>query len=192
MNAIKVIEQAVAAFEDAITSLRQAIAEAEKQEPFAYYFEEKGYSFKEERTDSWFVKCPCDGKLNGKDGLKLYDHSQPKQEAVQPDSVCKEDDGCPTEKAVLQKFWRENQSKAEKHVAYTTGHCKEKAQPNGCQLHNLHCGYPACDRKAVVTPQPKRPLTELQINDRAKAEGAHNADFWSGVRFAEAYHGIKE
>ena len=46
-------------------------------------------------------------------------------------------------------------------VAYTTGHCKEKAQPNGCQLHNLHCGYPACDRKAVAVPQPKRePLTE--------------------------------
>jgi hypothetical protein len=41
-------------------------------------------------------------------------------------------------------------------VSYTTGHCKEKAQPNGCQLHNLHCGYPACDRKAVVNPQPKR------------------------------------
>jgi hypothetical protein len=37
-------------------------------------------------------------------------------------------------------------------VAYTTGHCKEKAQPGGCQLHNLHCGYPACDRKAVTTP----------------------------------------
>ena len=34
---------------------------------------------------------------------------------------------------------------------YTTGHCKEKAQPGGCQLHNLHCGYPACDRKAANT-----------------------------------------
>jgi hypothetical protein len=44
----------------------------------------------------------------------------------------------------------------QKPVSYTTGHCKEKAQPNGCQLHNLHCGYPACDRKAVVNPQPKQ------------------------------------
>jgi len=37
-------------------------------------------------------------------------------------------------------------------VEYTTGHCKQKAQPGGCQLHNLHCGYPDCDRKAVATP----------------------------------------
>ena len=38
----------------------------------------------------------------------------------------------------------------------------------------------------------RKPLTETQINDRARAEGAHNADFWLGVRFAEAAHGIKE
>jgi hypothetical protein len=30
---------------------------------------------------------------------------------------------------------------------FTTGHCKEKAKAGGCQLHNLQCGYPACDRK---------------------------------------------
>jgi hypothetical protein len=23
--------------------------------------------------------------------------------------------------------------------------CEEKAKPNGCQLHNLHCGYPNCE-----------------------------------------------
>jgi len=27
------------------------------------------------------------------------------------------------------------------------GLCAEKAKPGGCQLHNLHCGYPACDTK---------------------------------------------
>jgi hypothetical protein len=32
-------------------------------------------------------------------------------------------------------------------VAYTTGRCIEKAKPGGCQLHNLHCNFPACDRK---------------------------------------------
>lgn len=32
---------------------------------------------------------------------------------------------------------------------YTTGHCKERSKPGGCQLHNLHCGYPQCDRKQV-------------------------------------------
>lgn len=30
----------------------------------------------------------------------------------------------------------------------TTGHCKHKNQPGGCQLHNLQCGYPRCDQKA--------------------------------------------
>lgn len=34
--------------------------------------------------------------------------------------------------------------------AFTEGHCAEKRKPGGCQLHNLHCGYPACDRKAAV------------------------------------------
>jgi hypothetical protein len=29
----------------------------------------------------------------------------------------------------------------------TTGHCKEKAKTGGCQLHNIQCGFPACDRK---------------------------------------------
>ena len=33
---------------------------------------------------------------------------------------------------------------------YTAGHCVEKANPKGCQLHNLQCGYPDCDRKPVT------------------------------------------
>lgn len=36
---------------------------------------------------------------------------------------------------------------------YTTGHCKEKARPGGCQLHNLHCGYPECDRETKPDTQ---------------------------------------
>jgi len=34
--------------------------------------------------------------------------------------------------------------------AYTTGHCAEHAKPGGCQLHNLHCGWPDCDRRAAL------------------------------------------
>lgn len=34
--------------------------------------------------------------------------------------------------------------------AFTTGHCVERAKPKGCQLHNLHCGYPECDRRPVA------------------------------------------
>jgi len=35
---------------------------------------------------------------------------------------------------------------------YTTGHCENRKNPKGCQLHNLHCGYPDCDRKAAPIP----------------------------------------
>jgi hypothetical protein len=44
----------------------------------------------------------------------------------------------------------------------------------------------------VALYAPRKPLTEGQINEGAIAEGAHNADFWAGVRFAETAHGIKE
>jgi hypothetical protein len=30
---------------------------------------------------------------------------------------------------------------------YTEGHCAHKKAPGGCQLHNLQCGYPDCDRR---------------------------------------------
>lgn len=43
--------------------------------------------------------------------------------------------------------------------AFTEGHCTEKRKPGGCQLHNLHCGYPACDRKPV-TSSPFAPGAE--------------------------------
>lgn len=33
--------------------------------------------------------------------------------------------------------------------SFSTGHCVHKNKPGGCQLHNLQCGYPSCDRKAV-------------------------------------------
>ena len=32
---------------------------------------------------------------------------------------------------------------------WTYGHCKEKVKPGGCQLHNLQCNYPDCDRRAA-------------------------------------------
>jgi len=34
---------------------------------------------------------------------------------------------------------------------YTTGHCTEHNKIGGCQLHNLQCGYPNCDRKPIIT-----------------------------------------
>ena len=32
---------------------------------------------------------------------------------------------------------------------YTVGHCANNRVPGGCQLHNLQCGYPGCDRKKI-------------------------------------------
>ena len=34
--------------------------------------------------------------------------------------------------------------------------CEEQAKPSGCQLHNLHCGYPDCtiDKSIVPVPLP--------------------------------------
>ena len=72
-------------------------------------------------------------------------------------------------------------------VAYTTGHCKEKAKPKGCQLHNLQCGYPKCDRKPAqdlaepveyaVEPNGKRSsLLTHMVNKRSKEERAALAE----------------
>lgn len=37
---------------------------------------------------------------------------------------------------------------------WTYGHCARKKAPGGCQLHNLQCGYPDCDRKRAAAPTP--------------------------------------
>lgn len=33
---------------------------------------------------------------------------------------------------------------------FTTGHCHHAKSRAGCPLHNLECGYPACDRRPVA------------------------------------------
>ena len=42
-------------------------------------------------------------------------------------------------------------------VTYTTGHCEHHKQKGGCQLHNLQCGWPDCDRKPISTPRQMQP-----------------------------------
>ena len=41
-------------------------------------------------------------------------------------------------------------------VAHTTGHCENHKQKGGCQLHNLQCGWPDCDRKPITTSLQSR------------------------------------
>ena len=43
---------------------------------------------------------------------------EPEQEQRQKDMPCIEDDGCPTEKAVLQRFWRKHQQPEPEPVAW--------------------------------------------------------------------------
>lgn len=41
-------------------------------------------------------------------------------------------------------------------------YCPEKLKPGGCTLHNLHCGYPACDRApASPLPEVAEPVAKL-------------------------------
>lgn len=67
---------------------------------------------------------------------------------------------------------------------YTTGHCKERAKPNGCQLHNLQCGYPECDRKPAALAQPlpdpvdeyRKGFIDGQIDMRDRPEEQEQAE----------------
>jgi hypothetical protein len=59
-----------AKFEEDCNHIKQALAEQPaQQKPFAFYFETYSY---EGQKSTWFVACPCDGKLNGKPGIPLY------------------------------------------------------------------------------------------------------------------------
>lgn len=35
-------------------------------------------------------------------------------------------------------------------------HCPEKRKPGGCQLHNLHCGWPECNKPESSTSQTEQ------------------------------------
>jgi len=75
---------------------------------------------------------------------------------------------------------------------FTTGHCKERQKDGGCQLHNLHCGYPACDQRAT-SPQPAPPpvaLTLEYIDAHIGPDEGDRAAVIEIVRQGEAAHGI--
>jgi hypothetical protein len=50
---------------------------------------------------------------------------------------------------------------------YTEGHCANKKQPGGCQLHNLQCGYPDCDRRPVKVALPSEPAASKPVSDES-------------------------
>lgn len=63
----------------------------------------------------------------------------------------------------------QNKAAPSQEPAYTTGHCENKKHPKGCQLHNLHCGWPKCDRKPVEAAPSQEPddaeLLRFAINE---------------------------
>ena len=77
-------------------------------------------------------------------------------------------------------------------VAYTTGHCENHKQKGGCQLHNLQCGWPDCDRKPITAPPQRKPLTDEEIEQiNASLNGKRDLSRIF-ARAIEAAHGIKE
>lgn len=64
-----------------------------------------------------------------------------------------------------------------------TGACKQKNQPGGCQLHNLHCGYPKCDEFPAAAPTNP---PEVDSGVRAEGAGLHPATADLVSRFAVA------
>lgn len=65
---------------------------------------------------------------------------------------------------------------------FTTGHCVEKAKPGGCQLHNLHCAYPDCDRKPAIIPAPEAAEDPRwqKLRDLFGLDGYHDG-LWQGI-----------
>ena len=54
----------------AMAALRSALAQqAEPVQPFGYWFSDK---HQDAVCSGWFVRSPCDGKLDGKPGVPLY------------------------------------------------------------------------------------------------------------------------
>ena len=97
-------------------------------------------------------------------------------------------------------LWKALAQPEQEPVAYTTGHCENHKQKGGCQLHNLQCGWPDCDRKPITTPPQRKPLTDVEIWNTYKnlwmfhpAEEPRLAgDVLKFARAIEAAHGIKE
>jgi len=56
---------------------------------------------------------------------------------------------------------RASVEKVEIKAEYTTGHCANHAVRGGCQLPNVQCGYPECDRKKIEAAPSQEPVNGL-------------------------------
>ena len=105
---------------------------------------------------------------------KAFDEAlaEPVNEVCQPDSNCVEADGCPTELAVLQRFWREQKAEPVKQepVAYVTGYyggrCVVEPLNRASVLPNNLALYAApVDAKANAKERYDRIMAECEEPD---------------------------
>ena len=64
---------------------------------------------------------------------------------------------------------------------YSYGHCPKRAQPGGCQEHNLHCGYPSCDRQEIPADQVPSLAERIEATRHIFEERAYQVYFVSTV-----------
>ena len=102
--------------------------------------------------------------------------AQPEQE-IDPDRPHVEDDGCPTEKAVLQRFWREHQAQPERKLWLWKKEFEEA----------MRCGY------AIFKPSRdgSRGRTEEQVLREMESVSARSEREWQGLT-DEEYEAMAE
>lgn len=79
----------------------------------------------------------------------------------------------------------DNNTLADVQPSFTTGHCQHNNRLGGCQLHNMQCGWPNCDRKAV---EPS--LADVQPGGRVRlGDQAERARFeaWASAEGLNAH-----
>lgn len=110
---------------------------------------------RDENMDRTYIPLPGGWEVQTKGHGSTFRICDPKGERLAiPDS--------PYLHETLERMAREVHAACSTHPAqpavperpkFTTGHCEENKKPGGCQRHNLHCGWPKCDRRPVAAQQ---------------------------------------
>ena len=121
----------------------------------------------------------------GGGGISKDEQPEPEPEKSQ-DKPCVEDDGCPTEKAVLQRFWREHQAQPEQEpVAWGIANTRPtEKQP--LMMVMLDKPEPSHLVVALYTAPPQREWVGLTDEDKKQiAMEANNKSEMSAWEYAQ-------
>ena len=118
----------------------------------------------------------------GGGGISKDEQPEPEPEKSQ-DKPCVEDDGCPTEKAVLQRFWREHQAQPEQEpVAWGIANTRPtEKQP--LMMVMLDKPEPSHLVVALYTAPPQREWVGLTKEELAEIAEFHFHGALSGREF---------